>query len=91
MFEMETQEKPELGVSDDYQKMPEIPVEYKCGTCGLPAPVEFSNSDTWTNIQGHKMHRMRIIIKCQCGERTHFRLGGYVVQNLKHVSVEDDK
>ena len=86
MFEHGTDKQPILKESSDLDQMPEIATEFSCAGCGLPAAVVESNSKQWENAQGHIMHRMRIIVKCDnCNNRTAFRLGGYVVRNSDHV------
>jgi hypothetical protein len=75
--------------NSDLERMQDIEDSILCNKCGLPAPIMQSNSCTWTDKQGYAKHRIRIVSKCRnCGNRSIFRLGGYVINNFEHVKAK---
>jgi hypothetical protein len=87
---IELQREIKLGASKFHKDAPEIPKEIVCPVCSFPfAEVVQSKSQNYVDIQGYKMHSMKIIVYCEsCKERTAFRLRGYVVEDSCHVKAD---
>lgn len=82
--------EPTLKKSGDLDDMPRSQLDYKCGKCGLPAPIEESECLHYDDALGYRWYRIRMIVKCEeCGERTTYRMACQVIHNGKLIHKDE--